>query len=437
MAFHHQSEVASLLGSWRTQSDGAGYIGGAVEILCAAVDQQEPVGRQHGIGSLGGLVVNNGSVGTVAGDGAEALVEEQRLLRALAAQDFGHVHLGDFLAGRHAALKLHERVHQGHAVALHGLAHACYLHVVLAGLGHGDGRGALHGAVAEGLEDAVGCGGGVEEHAAARGEVEDECLDRSVGLRGHALLREVGEHVGRQLVGVDEEHVAFRAEVDERCGHGVVAHVAAADVEQPRHLVEGRDEQRVGAVHACAFEGVGHLVGGGAAGVFLIVDEHGTLGQRGAVGPDAVDGVEGGGEAYVAGLEGGTQRAQGAGAEEHGVDAHGGVGGEVGRQPALDGRRVGQSFLHELYLGAGELFGGLQEVARVGPEQGVALGGHHKRAGRAVESAEPAAHLPVRCEIFAHVGVGLGYDGGVDSCAFHFGAERSEACGCFVHVSMF
>ena len=94
----------------------------------------------------------------------------------------------------------------------------------------------------------------------------------------------------------------------------------------------------------------------------------------------------------------------------------------------FDGDGVGETLLHQFYGRVGELVGGLEEVARVCPEES-AVGGYDESAGRACESAEPAAHLPVVGNIFAVMGVGLGDDSGVDVGLCHLISERFEALG--------
>ena len=56
----------------RADGDGARDVGGAVEILRAAVDEEQLARAQLAVGRLGDAVVDDGAVGPAAGDGVEA-----------------------------------------------------------------------------------------------------------------------------------------------------------------------------------------------------------------------------------------------------------------------------------------------------------------------------------------------------------------------------
>ena len=66
----------------RTESDGAGDIGRAVAVLCAAVKEQQSFGAQGNIAFGCGLVVHDGSMGAVSGDRIERDVTEEFLFTA-------------------------------------------------------------------------------------------------------------------------------------------------------------------------------------------------------------------------------------------------------------------------------------------------------------------------------------------------------------------
>lgn len=75
MAFHHQGEVVALFGRALADSYCARDVRGAVKILSAAVYQQQTAAMYLRIGLLGGVVVDDGSMRTEAGNGTEAFVK--------------------------------------------------------------------------------------------------------------------------------------------------------------------------------------------------------------------------------------------------------------------------------------------------------------------------------------------------------------------------
>ena len=71
MAFQHEGVDALLLFRQGAEGNGAGDVGGAVEILCAAVEQQEAFWLQRYIRLRSGLVMYDGTMSLIAGDGVE------------------------------------------------------------------------------------------------------------------------------------------------------------------------------------------------------------------------------------------------------------------------------------------------------------------------------------------------------------------------------
>ncbi len=103
-----------------------------------------------------------------------------------------------------------------------------------------------------------------------------------------------------------------------------------------------------------------------------------------------------------------AERLCGVDGEEHSVDSYGLSVGEPGAYPFGDGGHFGLAFFHDCDAwGAGDLCGGLQPVAGVGPYVGFCRC-DYERSGRSGESGEPSSHLPVVGYVFALVWVGLG-----------------------------
>ena len=214
VTLHHQGEVGALLRRRRAQRDGARDVGGAVEVLRARVDEQQ-VAVAHGHVTLGrGLVVDDGAVGAVAGDGAERLVKEQRHGLAVAVENLAHACLGEgFALAGGTALNFDEAARQRHAVTGHSGAYSAELHVVLDGLGHGDGRVGHDGAVTQGVHQRHGVACGFDKDGGVGGEGGGEVEHRVVGCRRYAVCRQVRRHLVGELGRVDEQRRPFVAEV--------------------------------------------------------------------------------------------------------------------------------------------------------------------------------------------------------------------------------
>ena len=69
VSFEHERVVASVRRRSFRQGDGAGDVCRAVGILCAAVEQEQALGCEGFVGLGCSLVVHDGCVFLVAGDG--------------------------------------------------------------------------------------------------------------------------------------------------------------------------------------------------------------------------------------------------------------------------------------------------------------------------------------------------------------------------------
>ena len=138
VTLENEGEVMLLLCRRVAQGDGAGDVGGAVQILAAAVHEQDALAMQGRCALVGGLIVHDGAVLLVTADHREAVLAVQVLLGAELLPLGPHVHLVDGATGGRLLNPL-EQTHQGGAVALHGVAEAVDLHLVLDALEVGDG----------------------------------------------------------------------------------------------------------------------------------------------------------------------------------------------------------------------------------------------------------------------------------------------------------
>ena len=239
--------------------------------------------------------------------------------------------------------------------------------------------------------------------------------------------------MGAHLVGefhlVDEQDTLLVAQ--EQVGDvdgGVADIVGGTQVGGPGDIVEGGHHDGVGQFGLHLGQDAGHLGVHGLAHDLLVMDEEAVVGACGAL---RVEGVEGG----EVGLELDTVvgelllHALGLGNRECcAVDGHGDPLGGVFGHPVHEVYGAGAVLLHHREAGALQLVGGLQEVAGIGPYQGV-VGGNDGGAVGAVgapESGEPLAVAPVGGGQFALVGVGARDDYSVDAVLLHEVAKGSE-----------
>ena len=174
VGLEHEGVDVALFGRGGPQGEGAGDVGGAVLILCSAIEQEESFGSKRAIGFGCGFVMNDGAVVGIAGDGVEANVAEEGLLGAERGEqavdpDFGHA------SGLNGGAKAAQEAHQGYSVAQHGAAEAGHFGLVLHGLHRGDGRGRFYDVEAgrAGGGPQTGIGRGRQEQAAGRERGEE------------------------------------------------------------------------------------------------------------------------------------------------------------------------------------------------------------------------------------------------------------------------
>ena len=144
MSFHDERIVAAQpIGylCFIANPNGAGDVGGAVEVLTAGVKEQHTVAFYAGALVRLGVVVDDGTVGVPTGDGAETLVRKVLTLCAIVVQAGGKGKFGLIAIPFVLPLvKPAEEAGQSHAVFNHCCAFALYLRLVL------DAHHLLHGA---------------------------------------------------------------------------------------------------------------------------------------------------------------------------------------------------------------------------------------------------------------------------------------------------
>ena len=189
-------------------------------------------------------------------------------------------------------------------------------------------------------------------------------------------------------------------------------YVGAAQVERPGNVVECRHEHAVGMLVAESASDAHQFAVDGLACQLQGVNLHGVLGDGGAVTPQLTERVEVGAEGDSAlTAQVGDERFHLGSRADHAVDAHFGAADVVQflAQPLADGGCALDLQLHQLVLRALQLVGSGKEVTGVGPE-GSTRHGDHRRTGRAVETTDPLATLPMVGHIFTLVRIGTGED---------------------------
>ena len=179
-----------------------------------------------------------------------------------------------------------------------------------------------------------------------------------------------------------------------------------------------------------------NLVVSGLAGIVFGLHKHLVGGNGRTVAPYQRQGVEVGahGDAALT-AQFGNELHHRRGSVDHAVDAH------LRRfhvaqhtsQPCRDAGRAGHALLHQHVLRAAELLGSSNEIARVGPQCGLAHR-DHSGACRSVESRYPFAPLPVVGNIFTIVRIGAWKDEGIEPLAPHHFAQRSQSFIDCIHI---
>ena len=350
------------------------------------------------------------AVGVESGDRVEAQAHEAAAPRARRRELLVDGQLGDALAaGRRAGLLLRqgglepgvELAHRG-AVLGHRLAHEAGLGGTLAALQQRarvdrlDHRGSRADLLAQAQRDALR----VDEQDVAGAERGQRGAGFFVGREADAVGRERGAQRGADLARADEQR--RRGTVDQQVGeeHRVVADVAAAQVRDPRDVVDGRDEVVGGAGARHRFAHRRELGAARERRVRRAVLVDRLRRQVRAIGPDRGQQVEVGPQHDAGAFECLAQGLRRRQAEHLAVHCDGLPGRCMGGEPVDVQRRAAGRDLHQLDAGAGEFGLGLHPVATVG-EQGRAVDRHDQRAHRTGEARQPLPALPALGQVFA------------------------------------
>ena len=368
-------------GGGRPGPDRAGDVGGAVQVLGAAIDQVDLVGAERAVGFRGDPIVDDRTVIAGARNGREALAAEA-LDRLAQGQEFrGGGDLRELAGAALLGQDVQEAADRD-GIALVGVARALAFHRILAGLRQQAGIGGIghmRAGRAQGLGEPDRRSRAVQAHSfvgqAGQGRGESfPARDRhAVAEPGAGRLRQLGgvhEKLHARVLGVQQGEA--EREWRER-------DIGATDVEQPGDRGGVRENGRILFGGAQQGGNVLALFDGGAAGIVQAM-RHGR-GQRGgrAIRPDGVDRVLGQRHHIETGGGVAGKRLL---ADQHRVVGDDGIDRGVRGQPSR--RRLFQQMAAFPQGGVSLLFQ-LQHVAPVG-EHRRTVGQHHRQAGAAGEA---------------------------------------------------
>ena len=358
-----ESIVAALLGRRRADGDGAGDIGGAVQVMPAGIHEKQFAVGEAAVGLLARPIMHDGAVRSGAGDGVETdVLEMSRVLP----ERFQAADGGEFVrqvVGLYGVVEPSEKAAEGGAVSQMRGAGAGLLGRVFARFGELAWVGRVDGLGAGGFQgEAHGvCGGVFVQQDAPAGEGLQRFGEGMRRVDGGVRRQGGEEFLGCARLVCEPVEASVRMQKEARRDDGGVRDVVCASVEKPSDGVAGVERDGVGGVSVGAE--AGGFVGAGFAGVSDGKGADFSRRRGRQVGCDVGEGVVGAwaeGRAAL-GAEGGVAFCFGDGMEA-GVVAEGVSEREAVAQPGGDvGRR-------ERVVGdgrVGDLGAGLEGVASV------------------------------------------------------------------------
>ena len=407
VALQHPSVIAALVVGQRADRVGAGDVGCATVILAAVVHQQEAVRLDDAVDLALGVVVHHGGVGTVGGNGREAVLKVAGLLGAALLQHRVDVDLGQGLALGQCLFQIHLEPHHGHAITDVALADVLQFGLVLDALQGEDRVCAGHRLVGgQGLvQGKIGRLFVNKEHFLS-GQGVDGVNQFIVAAQRHTALGQCGGIGVRQAARRDKQRAGVHR--DQRVGNGQrgAGQVAGAQVQQPAHAVQTGHGQRGGTGLLQRIAHQSDAVGGGRAGLGGGQQVAGGVGQGRALTRGVPDG---GGN--IEALERGTLFGQrvtvfpsNRGGHAAAVQQQRLTLCKVALQILGHGRHARRACVHALDLAAGQLAVGLHIEAAVTP-QGAAVLSHNEGRILPDKAGKPRQSVVMAGQILTAVGV--------------------------------
>lgn len=271
-AFQHQSEVPAFLVGDLAQSDGSGGVGGAMEILAAAVVEEQVAALDLFGGVRLRSVVHHSGVLAVADDGGKAVALEFRLLLTEGQELLGQGPLGVFLTCGHFFCQPAVEFNFGYAVVDVRLEGVLVFHVVFAGLHQRNWVGLVHNGqicvAGSGFVQVEVCFGLVANDGQLLVHCGQVGEDGLVWADLDTVFSQSGFYFSRNaaVLGVENGFVLRNKGVGDN--NRVAGNVGGTDVHQPCNVVQPADDESVGLVVLQGFADVSQLVRGGFTGVF-------------------------------------------------------------------------------------------------------------------------------------------------------------------------
>ena len=314
-------------------------------------------------------------------------------------------------------------------------AEVLLLHGILDRLHRHNGTGTVERlrAVRHALRQAIVRRRAVEQHARAARQSADKAVDAFIVRKAHAVGGERRFHFLADRARAGAEHGILLCQQQKAEKHRRAGHVVPAQIQQPRKLVERRDNEGVRAlVRALVRHRRAHareLVRPRFARVFDPQLPHRRGGERRSVGPERIDKVFVPCKADMLCAQLIPEPPRKRGVDRAGIEAEQAPVLQLREQEALECRDVRLAGAHQLDAAAGQLALRLQKVAPVRPEESAARQ-NEQRPRAAGEAGEVFARLEVVADILRGVKI-IGRDKvGGKSALRHRAAQRRELfCG--------
>ena len=401
--------------------DCAGDVGGAVEILPAAVDQQELPRRHRTVGPLGHPVMHNGPMWARAADRVKADFAQGIVGAAEIFQRAHDVNLGE-AALRRLGIEPGEEFHHRRAVAQMRGLHARHFGGILAGFGQDAGVFGgtdLNLSRPQDLFHRQRRAGRIDPHRTRQrregsGEIRHRG-QRHLRPQMRAQLCVKFRGIGKKL------QAPVVAQNPEGLHHRIAGNVAAPDVQQPAKRIRQAEHRRLlprmghirrqarafgGTAFACKFQRM-HAGRGG--------------GRRGAFGPDPVHQIGNRRQRHARAVERGFNRRDLGGGVQPRVKAHASPLGQGLAQPGA-GLDLGPGHGGEL---GRNLILDLHPVAPVDEHPGP-VGQRDAEPRRAGKAGQPGEALIAGGDIFALMRIGAGDEEPRQLFRHQFAAQRGQ-----------
>ena len=363
MTFEHEGEIVALLGGRITQGDGAGDIGGAIDILASGIDKEEAVALDGNICFGSSLIVHDSAMLVPAEDRRETLIDTRWVGETESAEAFAEFYLGQLTLGVFA-FHHHKETSESHAILLHSDGEVGDHGFILDALEFSDAFATEYYIAIDMVEDAACSLGGVDQEIGRCRQLCDKLLDGIVGESLEVILLEMRfDRVGKFLI-VDEEDSILRVEEEETDKNGgEIDIVGGTEVGGPCQVVESRNEDSISTLEFDLMQHGIDLLIGRLTYDFLVVNEERIERASRAIGVYKIEQWEIGVESNALCREGILETAGIIDRESHAIDADGLTLSGMFYDPVDKVDSLGAILLHHFKAGIAELIFSLDEIS--------------------------------------------------------------------------